>query len=106
MGEMWYPDPAPRLFQKPAPGWLWRMLLHRHRNVAEAIRRHEMYNRQLELVAEGERRGDTFVIAPDTPLPIGRVSTDRKKMLNVYQQGCDTASGLLGTLMEFLKSNP
>lgn len=94
-------------FKKPAPGWLWRMLLHRHRNVAEAmVRRHEMYNRQLELVAEGERRGDTFVIAPDTPLPIGRVSTDRKKMLNVYQQGRDTASGLLGTLMEFLKSNP
>ena len=38
-------------FKKPAPAWLWRLLLPRHRAIANAMaRRHEMYNAQLRLV--------------------------------------------------------
>lgn len=90
-------------FKSKAPAWLWRMLLPRHKEVAKAMAvRHEMYNAQLQLVAEGERRGDTFVIAPEVPLPIGRVSTDKAKMKNVYSIGRSAAEAALPRLKEFL----
>lgn len=66
-------------------------------------RRHEMYNAQLSLVDEGARRGDTLVIAPDLPLHIGRVSTDKNKMTDVYNTGRQTAERLLPQIIEFLK---
>ncbi len=89
--------------KKPSSKWLWRMLMHGHEAIAEAMsRRHEMYNAQLRLVDEGVRRGDTFVIAPDSPLPIGRVSTDKTKMTNVYNIGRQTAQRLLPALIEFM----
>ncbi|MDE6448767.1 MAG: patatin family protein, partial [Muribaculaceae bacterium] len=94
----------PRDYEKKASSrWLWRMLMHSHKAIAEAMsHRHEMYNSQLRLVDEGEKRGDTFVIAPDQPLPIGRVSTDKAKMTHVYNIGRETAERLLPRLTEFL----
>lgn len=94
----------PRNYVKKASSkWLWRMLMHSHKAIAEAMcRRHEMYNAQLRLVDEGVRRGDTFVIAPDAPLPIGRVSTDKEKMRNVYSIGRQTAERLLPRLVDFI----
>lgn len=94
--------------KKPSPKWLWRMLMHSHKAIAEAMcRRHEMYNAQLRLVDEGVRRGDTFVIAPDIPLPIGRVSTDKDRMRHVYDLGRQTAVRLLPGLTDFLaRDNP
>lgn len=90
-------------FKTRASAWLWRMLLPRHKKVAEAMaRRHEMYNAQLQLVADGERSGDTFVIAPEAPLPIGRVSTDKTKMKNVYAIGRRAAEEALPRLKDFL----
>lgn len=89
--------------KKAAPKWLWHMLMRRHKAIAEAMcRRHEMYNAQLRLVDEGVRRGDTFVIAPDVPLPIGRISTDKDKMKNVYATGRQTAERLLPQLLDFI----
>lgn len=89
--------------KKPSSRWLWRMLMHRHKAIADAMsRRHEMYNSQLRLVDEGIKRGDTFVIAPDRPLPIGRVSTNKAKMTHVYNIGRETAERTLPRLTEFL----
>lgn len=93
--------------KKASPKWLWQILMHRHKAIAEAMsRRHEMYNAQLRLVDEGVKRGDTFVIAPDFPLPIGRVSTNKKKMTNVYNIGRETAKHLLPQLIRFLNTAP
>ena len=90
-------------FKTKAPAWLWRLLLPGHKAVARAMAaRHEMYNGQLRLVAEGERAGDTFVIAPEAPLPIGRVSTDKAKMKNVYAIGRRAAEAALPALKDFL----
>lgn len=94
-------------FKKPAPAWLWRLLLPRHRAIADAMaRRHEMYNAQLRLVSEGERAGDTFVIAPESVLPIGRVSTDRARMTEVYEIGRREAVKVMPALMKFLTNQP
>lgn len=94
----------PRDYVKKASSpWLWRLLMRKHKAIAEAmVRRHEMYNAQLRLVDEGVKRGDTFVIAPDLPLPIGRVSTNKDKMQNVYNIGRQTATKLFPKLKEFL----
>lgn len=98
----------PRDYVKHAsPRWLWRLLMRDCKAIADAMaQRHLMYNAQLQLVAEGVERGDTFVIAPDSPLPIGRVSTDKGKMTNVYNIGRQTAVRLLPQLKEFLGSCP
>ena len=94
-------------FKKPAPAWLWRLLLPRHRAIANAMaRRHEMYNAQLRLVGEGERAADTFVIAPESVLPIGRVSTDRARMTEVYEIGRGEAVKAMPALMKFLTNQP
>ena len=94
-------------FKKPAPAWLWRLLLPRHRAIANAMaRRHEMYNAQLRLVGEGERAADTFVIAPESVLPIGRVSTDRARMTEVYEIGRREAVKAMPALMKFLTNQP
>ncbi|MDE6323266.1 MAG: patatin family protein [Paramuribaculum sp.] len=89
--------------KKPSSRWLWRTLMRSHKAIAEAMsRRHEMYNAQLRLVDEGVKRGDTFVIAPDRPLPIGRISTDKARMTQVYNIGRTTAERLLPRLTDFM----
>lgn len=89
--------------KKAASKWLWQALMRNHKAIAQAMaQRHEMYNAQLRLVDEGIKQGDTFVIAPDNPLPIGRVSTNKDKMTNVYNIGRQTAERLLPDLKEFM----
>ena len=65
-----------------------------------------MYNAQLRLVGEGERAADTFVIAPESVLPIGRVSTDRARMTEVYEIGRREAVKAMPALMNFLTNQP
>ena len=95
----------PRDYVKKASSkWLWRMLMRSHKAIAEAMcRRHEMYNAQLRLVDEGVKRGDTFVIAPEVPLPIGRISTDKDEMTTVYNIGRHTAEHLFPKLLDFIE---
>ena len=63
-----------------------------------------MYNSQLDYVARQVDAGDTFVIAPSEPLPIGRVEMDPRKMQLVYSIGRRTCLSLLPDLREFLHS--
>ncbi|MEZ3564727.1 MAG: patatin family protein [Duncaniella sp.] len=97
----------PRDFRKtPAPGWLFRLLMPRTPRIAEAMaRRHEMYNAQLDYVSRQAELGNTFVIAPDAPLPIGRIEMKPTKMQLVYDMGRATCTRLLPSLLSFLKGN-
>lgn len=98
----------PRDYRKePAPGWLFRLLLPRQKAIAEAMtHRHEMYNAQLDYVAEQVQAGDTMVIAPDEPLPIGRVKMDPQKMQRVYDMGRQAALRSLDEMKRFLRRSP
>lgn len=95
----------PRNFRKkPVKRWLFRLLLPGAPAIADAMgRRHEMYNAQLDYLNEREALGDTLVIAPDRPLPIGRVEVNPEKMKRVYQMGRDACASQLDRIMEFLK---
>ncbi len=92
--------------KKPSPAWLWKILLPDCPKIAGAMaRRHEMYNSQLDYVAGQVDAGETFVIAPSEPLPIGRVEMDPCKMELVYSIGRRTCQSLLPALREFLLSD-
>jgi predicted patatin/cPLA2 family phospholipase len=67
---------------------LVRIGLRKYPAMVKAMdRRHVMYNRQLDYVAEAEREGRCLVIRPDGPLKIGHVSHDPEEMERVYQEG-------------------
>ena len=67
---------------------LMRLGLRRYPRMVEAMdRRHLMYNRQLDYVAQAEREGRSLVIRPDGKLPIGHVCHDPDQMEHVYQMG-------------------
>ncbi len=89
--------------KKPAPAWLFRMLLRKYPAIAEAmVRRHEMYNAQLDYIESKVSEGDTYLIAPEKPLPIGRLCTDIPKMESIYRLGREHCAGLIDDLRAFL----
>lgn len=92
--------------KKPSPRWLFRMLMPRTPAIARAMeRRHEMYNSQLDYVAAQIAAGNTMVIAPAEPLPIGRIEMDPEKIRSVYEIGRRTATDMLPEIVGFLGSD-
>lgn len=80
----------PRGYRK-FPSWkhkLLKPLLKRDPAVYEALKtRHEWYNKTLEYIDERVKAGAAYLIAPDEPLPIGRVCHDPQAMQLVYELG-------------------
>ena len=67
---------------------LMRIALRKYPEMIAAMdRRHVMYNRQLEYVAQAEREGRCLVIRPAQKLPIGHLSHDASEMRRVYDFG-------------------
>lgn len=89
--------------KRPASKWLFKLFMHRYPKIAEAMaRRHEMYNAQLDFVHSQARLGNTFVIAPAEPLPIGRVEMNPEKMKTVYAMGREACQKCIHKLVEFV----
>ncbi len=59
--------------------------------VACLDRRHQVYNRELEELAQLEREGRALVIAPETPLGIDRFEKDQGKLTKAFEQGMEDA---------------
>ena len=68
------------------------------------LKRHEMYNKQVEYMIEQEKSGNVFVIRPQTPLDIGRMETNPDKIQLVYDRGRTDASNKLSDLVSWLNS--
>lgn len=67
---------------------LMHLALHRYPHFLKALdERHQMYNYQLEYVANAERLGRCLVIRPDEKIPIGHISHDPEQMRHVYELG-------------------
>lgn len=82
---------------------LMRISLRRYPKMIEAMdRRHIMYNRQLEYVAQAESEGRCLVIRPDGPIPIGHISHDASQMRFVYEQGRAIGEKYLSRIRDFL----
>ena len=81
---------------------LMRLSLRRYPKMIEAMeRRHVMYNRQLEYVAQAEREGRCLVIRPECNIPIGHISHDAGRMHFVYQMGRMVGEKYLEQIKDF-----
>ena len=49
--------------------------------------RNKLYNEQLELVERLEDEGKIIVIRPEKPIVVGRMETNTKKLIDLYEQG-------------------
>lgn len=83
--------------------WLMKPLLRKWPKVIEALnKRPALYNKQLQVVREQERKGQAFVFRPMKPLDVSRTTHDPKEMNRVYQQGREEALQRLDQLKQFL----
>ena len=82
-----------------------RRLLHHYPALVEAwVQRHEMYNAELQYIAEQAATGNTLVLCPEHPLAIGHISHDRSLMRETYQLGRDAATSRLEQIKTFMLS--
>lgn len=92
--------------KRPVNRLLFSMLLQRWPAIADAmIRRHDMYNAQLAYLDRQAPLGNTLIIAPDSPLPIGRLEMNPDKMKSVYLSGRNACTAALPELTRFLSPN-
>ncbi len=97
----------PRSYRKkPAKGAALKLMSLKYKDYPHMIeayaKRSETYNRSLELVAESEAAGKTFVIAPMGDLDIGRTEKNPEKLKKAYREGYFVAEGLAEKLQAFL----
>lgn len=80
---------------------LFSLMLWRHPRLVAALRRRwQMYNAQLDYVAEAELAGRCVVIRPAATLPIGHTCHDERQMQRVYDLGREEATRRLGEMKE------
>jgi len=82
---------------------LMHLQLHRHPKMLKALaERHIMYNKEVDLVLQEERKGNVFVLQPQIKLTIGHTSHNPKKMQETYEYGRKVATEELEKLKQFL----
>lgn len=95
----------PRGYRKPPAGKLrlWKPFLRRWPKIGEALEsRAECYNAALEYLDSRVQAGQAFLIAPEKPLEISRISHDPDQMQRVYETGRAAGEKNLGAVLEFL----
>lgn len=81
-------------YRKPSKATTVPFFMYRkYPNLRKAIiGRNSMYNRQVELVEEYEKRGDITVIRPVNPIQVGRMERNPQKLLDLYNEGYNCAA--------------
>ena len=72
--------------------------------VATLLDHHNRYNATKAKIAELEREGSAFVIAPDAELEIGRLEGDPEKIQKIYEIGRADGEKRLGAMLDWLKN--
>lgn len=81
-----------------------KRILKKYPALADAVlKRHEMYNRQLEYVFEQEKQGNCFVIAPAEDLHCSAVEKSTDKLEHIYQLGYVQGKMKAQEIKEFIK---
>ncbi len=91
--------------KKPENKHLIKLFYKKYPRFASALEhRAEGYNQTVEDIRQLEQKGEVFVIRPETPLEIGRVSHDVKKIEGAYARGRADGLACLPKLKEWLES--
>lgn len=89
-----------------SPNKLMPAIKHAFRNYPKLIgamaNRHLVYNNTIGYVKNQRNAGNTFIICPDEPLPIGRITHDPKKIKAVYKLGRKAGKRNLEAVKKFL----
>jgi len=81
---------------------LMRIGLRKYPRMVEAMdQRFQMYNYELDYVAEAERLGRCLVIRPAQKIPIGHISHNPEQMERVYQMGRATGEEYMDRIIAF-----
>lgn len=96
-------QPAGYYKKKTKLAWIIRRLTRKYPMVGDIMaKRHEMYNRELEYIAQQAQIGNTLLIYPESPLNIGRTELNEKKMRNIHRQGYDITQSMMQQIKDFL----
>ena len=71
--------------------------------IKSALIRHEMYNRTMEYIEQGEKEGRIFVIRPKRDLNVSRLEKDVEKLKKVYEKGYLAAREEYENILKFLE---
>ncbi len=71
----------------------------------QLLKRHEVYNRAVEKLAQLEKDGTAFVIRPSEPITLGKIESDPDKLQGVYDLGRADAMAQMTALQRFLEKN-
>ena len=83
--------------------WLYRLACRKYPKIADAmIRRHEMYNQEIEYILEQEKLGNVLLVFPDENLNIGRTEMNEEKMRAIHQAGLEKGTETIEKIKEFL----
>lgn len=63
------------------------------------------YNQTVETIQTLEQEGKIFVIRPETPLEIGRMSHNPEEIHRAYQRGMDDAKKQLSVMKSWLAAD-
>ena len=81
-----------------------RLLFRKHPAVADALlRRHELYNRQVELCERLEKEGKAIIIRPLEPLKVGRSAKNVSDLIELYEEGRREGESALVKLKALIK---
>ncbi|MBQ9285043.1 MAG: patatin family protein [Bacteroidaceae bacterium] len=79
-----------------------RFALRRYPALVDAwMRRHEMYNAELNYIASQESAGNALLLYPSETLPIGHISHSRRRMQQTYDLGRACAEARLEEIKKF-----
>lgn len=92
--------------KKPEQDFLSAIRYHKYPEFLQACKnRPEVYNKTLDMLEEDARNGEVFLIRPEKPLPVGRMSHDKKAIEAAYRQGVADGKRALGPMREWLQTH-
>lgn len=83
--------------------WLLKLFYKKYPQLIETVlNRHEIYNRQLALCEELERKKRALIIRPQKPISVDRTSANIGKLLKLYDEGHTEGAEAVRMLQEIL----
>lgn len=96
-----------KTYRKP-PSGMMKLIKAKYKKYPMLVRsieiRHVRYNNTLELIAQEQKAGRTYVIQPEKPVGIGRLEKNKEKLTALYNQGYSDGRKHYKALMRFLNA--
>lgn len=94
-----------KFIRQPESGrMVYRRAYRRYPAMIRALdNRHVVYNKNLELLRQLEAEGKALVLAPRTPVAVGRFEKDKTKLKALYDQGVHDTVERIAEIRDFIE---